>query len=102
MASLLACGVLNEEMEGSIGLDQAPAVVLRVGLPVRSLHPGGDHRPAGLARRGRVVSADSSCSATTVRNGVTSGSRWACSKVIMLYAYDRIVGLLLNDISVDG
>lgn len=91
-------------------------------LPVRPvvdpLHPLGCHRPRvadrlvfekllQVLRFGCSYEsiADSSCSATTIRN---RRDEWIALgvfeqlKMIVLAAYDRIVGLLLEDISIDG
>ncbi|MEW2386689.1 IS5 family transposase [Micromonospora sp. NPDC047707] len=49
--------------------------------------------------------ADSTCSATTIRNRRDEWLRlgvFAQLKTIALDAYDRIVGLLLNDLAIDG
>lgn len=85
---------------------------------VDPLHPLGCHRPRvadrlvfekllQVLRFGCSYEsiADSSCSATTIRNRrdewITSGV-FERLKMIVLEAYDRMVGLLLEDISVDG
>jgi transposase len=91
-------------------------------LPVRPvvdpLHPLGCHRPRIVDRLvfekllqvlrfgcSYESIADGSCSATTIRN---RRDEWIALgiferlKMIVLEAYDRIVGLLLDDISVDG
>lgn len=91
-------------------------------LPARPvvdpLHPLGCHRPRvadrlvfekllQVLRFGCAYEsiADSNCSATTIRNRrdewITLGV-FERLKMIVLEAYDRIVGLLLEDISVDG
>lgn len=91
-------------------------------LPVRPVvdpsHPLGCHRPRvpdrlvfekllQVLRFGCAYEAvaDSSCSATTIRNRrdewITLGL-FERLKTIVLEAYDRIVGLLLQDISIDG
>lgn len=81
-------------------------------------HPLGCHRPRvadrlifekllQVLRFGCAYEsiADSGCSATTIRNRrdewITLGV-FEQSKAIVLDAYDRIVGLILDDISVDG
>jgi hypothetical protein len=85
---------------------------------VDPLHPLGCHRPPvanrlvfekllQVLRFGCAYEpvADSGCSATTIRN---RRGEWIALgvfeqlKMIVLEAYDRIVGLLLEDISVDG
>jgi Transposase DDE domain. len=85
---------------------------------VDPLHPLGCHRPRvadrlvfekllQVLRFGCSYEsiADSSCSATTIRNRrdewITLGV-FERLKMIVLDAYDRMVGLLLEDISVDG
>ena len=91
-------------------------------LPVRPVvdpsHPLGCHRPRVADRLvfekllqvlrfgcAYELIADSRCSATTIRN---RRDEWIALgvfeqlKVIVLDAYDRIVGLILEDISVDG
>ena len=91
-------------------------------LPVRSVydpaHPLGCHRPrisdrivfdklVQVLRFGCSYEAiaDSTCSATTIRNRrdewIDAGV-FARLKKLALDAYDRIVGLLLNDVAVDG